>query len=260
MSNFKDLAKEKFTQNINKKIKALSLINDDEYIINDSYRIKFNFHSPTNYSDEDIRIMYAIFEGDKFIENLCYVNKKEKYIITKYPHRKEHKEKPTNHELHLLCKYLRKIHNKEAFDFLPSFDIIKEIEELKKTTKDKLDGRIEGRIIRQYNRIIKNQDKTLCLNLRSPNDVMFGDDDLTFINVSTSGLSFPQLDIAFLIHNFHLKEEEIITFIKQYYGKKYTMLKLKRILTLLEIIKVYKYYLSSTNNDENYTIKKKSSL
>lgn len=231
---------------INKTVKSIEQLGDDSFVMNDSYLIRLHDNINPFSSADDIQVMYAMFEDNKNIESLIYIDKENKYSVYKYTHRKNILDTEINErQITLLTKLIKTIHKKEAFDFLTHFNLFDRLAYYKQHTNNKLDGRHEGKIIRQIKKILMEEEMVICHNSITKNNTLFGYDDVSLIDLRDCGLNYYQFDLASIILSFSLSEEQIITLLKVYYGKKYSTLKLKKILIFVEFLRIFNHYKNS---------------
>lgn len=230
-----DLEKEKirdiFNQFVNVKITSIERLDEFSYIFNNTYKItKIN---PLTNNFDDIKIMYTLTNNDKMFDKLVDIHK-DGYALLKTIHRKEIKDELNERDLTLIAKGLKKLHTKESYDFLPSFDIDNIITNLYKNKL--INKRTLNKYLKQFNNIKEKEKLVISHNNLIKQNILFGYDDIVFTSLFDMGLNIIQYDLASVIDTYNLNDDQIDFFLKQYFGKKYTLLKKKKVLTIKDNI------------------------
>lgn len=240
MNDLKTKIKETFLETTHKKIKSIEQVDKYNFIINDSYIIRILDENNAFINVDDINIMYSLTQDIPCVEKIVICDKESNLLITKAIHRKE-KLLAIDEEWQLskIAKALKRIHSMEAFDFLPSYNIFSRYEYNKSHNGLKVDGRYEGKIIRQIKKIIENQPRCICHNNLSKETILFGYNDISLLDLTEAGLNYYQFDLAKVISSFRLDEKQIECFLKSYFGKKYSSLKAKKIAIFVEFLQIF---------------------
>lgn len=233
MANQKEQIKSAFSEVCNIKIKSIDMIDDFNYVINNTYRIRKG-DSVIN-SIDDTKLMYALFENEKYVEKLVGVSS-DNYYVLKNVHRKEMKENLDERDINLIIKVIKKLHQKDIYDFLPKFNLDEYI--------NKINFKINKNTLRKYrslfDKIIIKDGLVISHNNLSKQNILFGYDDVVIKDLFNMNLNIPQYDLATIIYEYKMNDEEINFFLKKYYGKKYSTLKKKKVISILEIISLIK--------------------
>lgn len=239
MNLIKNEIKEAFKEILDINITSIEEYFSDSFLINNTYKvIKIN---PLLNNNNDTKIMYALFEGDKYIEKLKGISNSN-FAILKHIHRKEPLDNLNERQLSLIAKNIKKMHKKEVFDFLPTFEVASTLSSLIDNSNYK--KQTINKYIRLFNSIKDKESLVISHNNLIKENILFGYDDICFTSFFDAGLNIPQYDLATIIYSFNLNDEQIDLFLKQYYGKKYSSLKKKKVLIIKEIIEIIK---SKTN-------------
>lgn len=232
MHSQKEQVKVAFLKAMDIKIKSLEMLDDNSYIINNTYRLTKgdNFIN----SIDDVKIMYAFFEQDKYCEKLVAMS--DGYYILKNIHRKEIKTNLDENDLYLITKVIKKIHKKETYDFLPKFNLDEFIE--------KIGVKINKNTLRKYRSLfLKIQEKeglVISHNNLDKANILFGYDDVVVRNLFNMNSNIVQYDLASTIYTFKMNDDQIDFFLRKYYGKKYSSLKRSKVISILKLISLIK--------------------
>ena len=231
---------------INKVAKSIEQINNEEFILNDSYLIRiFELKDPL-LSKEDIKLMYAFNEENNKREKLIYIDEDCGFVVCKIVHRKKPLEDSIDErQLTNLIKEIKKIHKKEAFEFLTTFEMFTRFDLYKTKTKVKIDGRYERKIVNKIKKIIEKESLTVCHNHLNRKSMLFGYDDVALIDLRYCSLNYYQFDLASIIDTFNLDENQINKMLKTYYGKHFSMLKSHKIMIFTQFLRIFNYYFYS---------------
>lgn len=223
---------------------GLSNIN---YKINDAYIFRYKpiYRDPTlNYKNE-LKVIKSI-EKLSISEKIVYFNANTGLKISKFIHgARAYIAKPTQQQLILAAKALKKLHNAKIdvgfnYDYLGKLDVYKK--EL--PSYFLLNPELENDIISSYLKVYDKEKLVLCHNDLVQNNLLFKYNEVFLIDWEYSSMNPLIFDLASFISENNLSFEDGLFFLKKYYGKSFSKSKEKKVNITIKALDVLFYYWS----------------
>ena len=222
-------------------------ITNENYLINDAYvlRLPKKDHDETiNYKLEDE--VYKKIEPLKISEKLVYFNSNRGIKVSKFVHNTRfYVSTPSDAQIRDVAKLLKKIHG-SSIKVSKDYEIIKKLTYYKKYVDSAafLDQRYEKLIINEFNKLDEKEEYCLCHNDLVKHNLLFKFNGLVLIDWEYASMNSPLFDLASFISENNLSKDQEITFLKQYYGYKFSNLKMKKVDAYARMLDILFYYWS----------------
>lgn len=220
-------------------------ITNENYLINDAYvlRIPKKDHDPLiNYKLESD--VYKKIEPLKISEKLVYLDSKTGIKVTKYVHNTRfYINTPSDEQIRYVAKTIKKLHNSKI-KVSKDYQAELKLEEYKKYVDSAafLDQKYEKIILKELKTIDKKEDYCLCHNDIVHYNLLFKFNGLVLIDWEYASMNSPLFDLASFISENNLSKEQEISFLKLYYGYKFTNLKMKKVDAYIRFLDILFYY------------------
>lgn len=241
--------KKTFVECMNKDVRTCEKLTDgfsnENYLINDAYVIRFLLpHGDTTISRVNEKLVYETIAPLNISEKLCYFDTKTGVKITKYVHNPtKYKTTPTNNEILLVAKALKKLHRsnlKVPFDY----NAMKRLKTYKKSISPDLyiDQEYEKHVIDEYKKHYLLDDVVLTHNDLVQGNLLFKFNGLTIIDWEYSSMNSLYFDLASFVSENNLSEEQKEFFLSKYFGYKYSNRKKKIVDVFINFQDILFYY------------------
>ena len=238
-----------FENSLNKRVYSIEEINDGfnnkNFLVNNAYVVKI----PLEYKDPTLsfpkeKYIYDKIKELKLSEDIVYFDINNGIRISKFIHHtKKYNITPTNYEILLVSKKLKKLHNSKVV--VPfGYMMFKKLKDYKKEV-DQLyyvNDKYEQKIIKETQRIFSTVSLCLCHNDLVHNNLLFRHDDLFIIDWENGAMNNPYFDLASFISENNLSLEQKELFLSKYFGYKYNNIKRKRVDIFIKYLDILFYY------------------
>ena len=218
---------------------------NENYLINDAYviRIPKKDHDETiNYKLE--KEVYQKIEPLKISEKIIYLDENKGTKISKFVHNTRfYFNKPNNEQIRYVAKFLKKLHT-SSIKVSKNYDALKRLEIYKKyvDSADFLDAKFEKMVINNFKNLDDKSSYCLCHNDLVKHNLLFKFNGLIVIDWEYASMNTPLFDLASFVSENSLSQEQTIYFLKQYYGFKFSNLKMKKVKQMASFLDILFYY------------------
>lgn len=226
--------KKTFNECTGKEVRTCVQLTDgfsnENYLINDAYVIRFILpHGDTTISRSNEKKVYETIAPLNISEKLTYFDSKTGLKITKYVHNPtKYKTTPTNNEILLVAKSLKKLHRSKLrvpFDY----NATKKLKTYKKIISPELyiNQEYEKHVIDEYKKHYLLEDVVPAHNDLVQGNLLFKFNGLTIIDWEYSAMNSFYFDLASFVSENNLNDEQKEFFLSKYFGYKYSNRKKK---------------------------------
>jgi thiamine kinase-like enzyme len=188
--------------------------NKDETISNANELNNYNLIAPLNLSE---KIIY--FDIQTGIKISKFIHQSNPYDLS-----------PTNDQLTLIAKTLKKLHNskintKVGYQPFLKLNVYKKSLDI----SERIDSRYEKLIIQEISKIFGKSPMVLCHNDLVKGNMLFTYNKLFLIDWEYGAMNNPYFDLASVITENDLSNDQEAFFLQKYFGSKYNNLIKKRV-------------------------------
>lgn len=241
--------KKTFNECTGKEVRTCVQLTDgfsnENYLINDAYVIRFILpHGDTTISRSNEKKVYETIAPLNISEKLTYFDSKTGLKITKYVHNPtKYKTTPTNNEILLVAKSLKKLHRSKLrvpFDY----NATKKLKTYKKIISPELyiNQEYEKHVIDEYKKHYLLEDVVLAHNDLVQGNLLFKFNGLTIIDWEYSAMNSFYFDLASFVSENNLNDEQKEFFLSKYFGYKYSNRKKKIVDVFINLQDILFYY------------------
>ena len=241
----KRLFEEITTKDVRTQVPIKEGITNENYLINDAYV----FRKPRKDHDEFINYklekeVYEKIEPLKISEKVIFLDIKKGIKISKFVHNTRfYVNTPNEEQMRYVSKILKKLHNSKI-KVSKEYDAIKKINYYKKYVDSAafIDEKYEKIVFKEIASLDDTKDYCLCHNDLVHHNLLFKFNGLVLIDWEYASMNSPLFDLASFISENNLSREQEEFFLKEYYGYKFSNLKMKKVDIYCRFLDIIFYY------------------
>lgn len=220
-------------------------ITNENYLINDAFVLRL----PRKDHDELINYklekeVYEKIEPLKISEKVIFLDAKKGTKVTKFVHNTRfYFNTPNEEQIRYVSKTLKKLHTSKI-KVSKDYEALKKIDYYKKYVDSAafLDEKYEKMILKDIKALDDKKEYCLCHNDLVHHNLLFKFNGLVLIDWEYASMNSPLFDLASFISENNLSKEQEEFFLKQYYGYKFSNLKMKKVDTYCRFLDIIFYY------------------
>jgi thiamine kinase-like enzyme len=219
-------------KNVRTTEEILTGFSNNNFLINDSSVLRI----PKENKDETISNAnelnnYNLIAPLSFSNKIIYFDVQTGIKISKFIHQSNpYNATPTDDQLVLIAKTLKKLHNsgiKTGVGYQPFLKL--NVYKKSLDISECIDARYEKLIIQEIAKIFGKSPMVLCHNDLVKGNMLFTYNKLFLIDWEYGAMNNPYFDLASVITENNLSEEQEVLFLQKYFGSKYNNLVKKRV-------------------------------
>ena len=214
-------------------------ITNENYLINDAFVLRL----PRKDHDELINYklekeVYEKIEPLKISEKVIFLDAKKFVHNTRF-----YFNTPNEEQIRYVSKTLKKLHNSKI-KVSKDYEALKKIDYYKKYVDSAafLDEKYEKMILKDIKALDGKKEYCLCHNDLVHHNLLFKFNGLVLIDWEYASMNSPLFDLASFISENNLSKEQEEFFLKQYYGYKFSNLKMKKVDIYCRFLDIIFYY------------------
>ena len=241
----KRLFEEITTKDVRTQVPIKEGITNENYLINDAYV----FRMPRKDHDEFINYklekeIYDKIEPLKISEKVIFLDDKKGIKISKFVHNTRfYVNTPNEEQMRYVSKILKKLHNSKI-KVSKEYDAIKKINYYQKYVDSAsfIDEKYEKIVFKEIASLDDKKEYCLCHNDLVHHNLLFKFNGLVLIDWEYASMNSPLFDLASFISENNLSREQEEFFLKEYYGYKFSNLKMKKVDIYCHFLDIIFYY------------------
>ena len=233
------------TKDVRTQVPIKEGITNENYLINDAYV----FRMPRKDHDEFINYkvekeVYEKIEPLKISEKVIFLDDKKGIKISKFVHNTRfYVNTPNEEQMRYVSKILKKLHSSKI-KVSKEYDAIKKINYYKKYVDSAafIDEKYEKIVFKEIASLDDKKEYCLCHNDLVHHNLLFKFNGLVLIDWEYASMNSPLVDLASFISENNLSREQEEFFLKEYYGYKFSNLKMKKVDIYCRFLDIIFYY------------------